>query len=1246
MRGRVVDKIRIREEIRGFIPGIKSQRDVYGLFRVLNYPENVFFEPGSKRKLQDFDFKEEFAKEINNVYTILSFEKNIPVFLFEVSAVRLSLLRYITKKLSDKYIRFLLVITSDYETITFLFPEYEKVSTGEHKIKITRLVIDKKELYWTDIETIANLFYVGKEESWRDVWRKWREAFSVEQVTERYFEDYKNSFFLLRNEFVKQKFSRKDAHEFTLQFLNRIMFLYFISKKKWLNNDTKFMKWLWNRYLVERNKDKKCQDSFYEIWLKQIFFRAFNNRQIEISGLPEDVKDILGSCPYLNGGLFTENETDSLRVKISDSLFRKIFDFYESYNFTIKEDMPLDQEVAVDPQMIGYVYESLANVAEEIYDRNDLGIFYTPRVEVDFMCRRVLVEYLSKNISEIPKEQFYRFVFDEDKEAIERQFEKGNYWRRVEESLDNLSVIDPACGSGAFLVGMLNVLYELYRAIYKYIKRGFSEFSLKEEIIGRSLYGVDVMPWAAHAAELRLWLQLIVETELRSEELRKKPLLPNLNLNIRVGDSLVQEIGGLNLHFRTTLISERMKKKLNALKAEKGKYFLNLSAKFSKREQFIEEEAKIFEEIIEERINTFLNDARITKAKIDRLMGTKQFNLYGDIPESEQKKLFDERVELQESLDKTESQIAVLKNIRENLKKPEKKPFVWDIDFAEIFGEKGGFDIVIGNPPYVRQEKISPPNRLKAEISLDDKLEYKKKLNKSVMSCLPVVKGIDGKSDYYIYFYFHGLSILNKKGTFCFITSNSWLDVGYGRNLQEFLLKYVPIEGIYDCPKRSFKHSDINTVISFFHAPDPKNERIFGLEIKKEANWPAISNTAKFVMLKKPYEEVISSKNLIEIDKIKAKVKGESFAELVENIVHTDDYRVFPVTHEDLMQDGWEYTENHNYGKFSAGSYQGNKWGGIYLRAPEIFFNIIKKNREKMEKIGKYFEGERYLNTGGADGFYIISELHNVYEKYVRIKNTSKEGKESGNPEFVVESRYFKPLIKDTTKYDKTSIIKKTDAWILNLPLSKKELANLKIKDYVLWGEKKGFNKRSVTKLQTPWYKPTNQIVKSCKILLPRSFNDAFCIYYNPREFVALRFYRLHEKPSVDPLFFVSLMNSTLFYLFIEIYGTKSLGQGVLDIFMADFLRIKFPIVKNSKIITAFDKMSKRNVYPIYVELGLDSSKPIREQEPKPLPDRAELDNIVFDELGLTREERKEVYYAICELVKDRLDKAKSLKSG
>lgn len=1185
------DKITIREEVRGFIPKINSQEGIFELFKRLNYPKNVLFESGSKRKLQDFDFKEEIVKDIKHVYTVLSFEKDIPVFLFEVNALKLPLIRYITKKLSDKYIRFLLILTSDYETVSFVFPEYEKVSTGEHKIRITRLNINRSDLYWTDVETIANLFYEGKEASWRDVWRKWKEAFSVEKVTEKFFEDYKNIFFLLRNEFLKQKFSRKDVHEFTLQFLNRIMFLYFISKKKWLNEDVKFMKWLWNRYLVERNKDKKDLDSFYDNWLKQIFFKAFNNRQLELSGLPDDVKEILERAPYLNGGLFTENETDKLEVRISDSLFRKIFEFYESYNFTIKEDMPLEQEVAVDPQMIGYVYESLANVAEEIYDRNDLGIFYTPRVEVDFMCRRTLVEYLSKNMSEIPKEQFYKFVFDADKEAIEKQFDRGSHWRRIEECLDNLSVVDPACGSGAFLVGMLSVLYELYKVIYRHIRRGFSDFSLKEEIVGRSIYGVDVMPWAAHAAELRLWLQLIVETELSSDELRKKPLLPNLNLNIRVGDSLVQEIGGLNLHFRTTELSPRIKNKLVALKSEKGKYFLNLSAKFTKREQFIEEEAKVFEELIEDRINTLLNDARILKAKIERLKGTKQFNLYGGVPESEQKKLFDEKAELQENFDKIESQIDGLRDIRTNLKKPEKKPFIWDIDFAEIFGDKGGFDIVIGNPPYVRQEMISPPNRLKAEISSKDRQEYKEKLLKSVTSCYSVVNNVDKKSDYYIYFYFHGLSLLNPRGTFCFITSNSWLDVDYGKELQEFLLKYVPIIAIIDSPKRSFKHSDINTVIALFSSPQIEFKRIFGLEIQKELNWPAISNTAKFIMFKKPFSEVVSSKYLLEIENIKVHSSGGNITDYANNVVFKENYRVFPVTQSDLMEDAWEYPEIYSGDRFKTGEYVGNMWGGKYLYTSELLLKLL--GHEK---------------------------LCNVEHSYGQIRTVawSREGK---NKEVI----------------QKREEVKKKEC--LHLLKSPKDTHKILIRN-----EDTKYCLVNIRKLN-------NRLVKS-KILIDDLRSDThLCRKVLGDIYFTHAFHALQENDERDIDLICGILNSSFAWFMIEKLGRRGLGGGAIRLVTNDLKKVKLFIKKEAmspgtqkRIMVKFQQIAKRPINNCFVEMGLSPNKPIREQDPKPLPDRAELDEIIFNELGLTKEERKEVYYSVCELVKERLDKAKSLK--
>ncbi len=171
-----------------------------------------------------------------------------------------------------------------------------------------------------------------------------------------------------------------------------------------------------------------------------------NNQFSEKKELPDDVNKVLIMAPFLNGGLFKRNPFfDDISINVDDNLFGEIFEFFEKYNFTIKEDMPLDIEVAVDPQMIGYVYESLANIAEKAYEseedlRGDWGIFYTQRVEVDFMVRRAIVEYLARKLPEIPKEKIYELVFDEKgtdrfKENVEAYFEKGMFWTDLEEAL-------------------------------------------------------------------------------------------------------------------------------------------------------------------------------------------------------------------------------------------------------------------------------------------------------------------------------------------------------------------------------------------------------------------------------------------------------------------------------------------------------------------------------------------------------------------------------------------------------------------------------------------------------------------------------------------------------------------------------------------------------------------------------------------------------------------------------------------
>lgn len=473
--------------VEDFLPRISSADDIYGLFKKLGYPSSAILDPTYKRRISEFGFAKEEEEKVANIYTVLNFEKNLNAFLVQTKTpanLTVRFLRYLTKIFSDHYLRFLLIVTSDYKTIAFVLPNFEKKDVGELKLKIVRLQIDLTNLYYTDKQTISNLGLTGSEKDWRDVWFKWHDAFNVKRVTDEFFRFYagdpQSIFFKVRKELTRQKISRKEAHEFTLQLLNRIMFIYFVAKKRWLNNEPRFMRWLWQYYLKERNNGRAKADSFYEKWLKTIFFEAFNNKFTAHSDLPEDVNRIFYTVPYLNGGLFREEEIDKISVKIKDDLFREIFDFFERYNFTIREELPFDVEVAVDPQMIGYVYESLANVAEEIYDRNDLGIFYTPRVEVDFMCRRSLVEYLHNHLPGVSKDLWYRLVFDEDTESVEKRLTQMDTWYDLEENLDAISVVDPACGSGAFLVGMLNVLTGLHKVVNRNLDRANPDFEIKK----------------------------------------------------------------------------------------------------------------------------------------------------------------------------------------------------------------------------------------------------------------------------------------------------------------------------------------------------------------------------------------------------------------------------------------------------------------------------------------------------------------------------------------------------------------------------------------------------------------------------------------------------------------------------------------------------------------------------------------------------------------------------------------------
>jgi hypothetical protein len=829
----------------------------------------------------------------------------------------------------------------------------------------------------------------------------------------------------------------------------------------------------------------------------------------------------------------------------------------------------------------------------------------------------------------------YQLVFaleQEDQEQADQIISKAGLWLEISDQLRNITVVDPACGSGSFLVGMLNILDNLQeRADLQLGIKPEDSFTRKKRIIGQSLYGVDVMEWACHIAELRLWLALIIEAEFTREELhvRNEPLLPHFTFKIRCGDSLVQEVAGVDFSFsrHQRHISSEAGSLISTLKREKIKFYnCEPTCKYKSTEALLNEEKRVFKEILDVRKQEIDNKI-ITIRRKNEGSQEKRIGLFDGAIEQQPHQMDLNTAERERQLALLSQERIQIENWVVAIQSAPHAPFVWDLAFVEVFADgNNGFDIVLGNPPYVRQESITAPVIHGVQIN-EEKKEYKSKLALAAYRSFPhffgykpgsnlVAHKIDAKSDLYIYFYLRGLSLLNDKGSFCFITSNSWLDVGYGADLQEFLLRHSHVRMILDNEmKRSFKEADVNTIITLFSAPDDSKD------------W-GVEKVARFVMFRVPFENIVSAVIFEEIEEVtKRKV--------------TDEYRVFPIIQGKLLEDGFEIPKEDEPDKPSGPlikttRYVGNKWGGKYLRAPDIYWTILLKGSSYIRQLSELFDGERYLNTGGADGFFIINNTTKASGDRLKIYNDNVT-REKGEPfEGEIEQKYLVPLIKDYTKTDKRLEISGHDAYCLVVG----DNPSTKVKEYIMWGEKQGYHRRSVTKTQNPWYRPTRQMLSAAKILVPRSFSDSYAMYYNPRNYLSLRFYRLHPKGN-DEVVQVAYLNTTLVALIIETLGNKSLGLGVLDFFMADFLSLRIPVILNQDLKIAFNKLKQSAVLPVKEEYGFEDGQ----SSYHPRPERTDLDNIVFDILKLTRGERNGVYEAIISLVEMRQIKASSISS-
>jgi len=609
-------------------------------------------------------------------------------------------------------------------------------------------------------------------------------AFSIEVVTKEFFEKYRELFHKVEESLqkvinqdkkIKDDFDTKDVNtvNFSKKLLGQIVFLYFLQKKGWLgvlenerwgNGDRRFLRTLFSD--CQKNKS-----SYFNDYLEHLFYDALNNQNR--GGIDPSYYPKFGCrIPFLNGGLFDPiNNYDWMHtdISLSNELFSNnektkegdtgtgILDIFDRYNFTVKEDEPLDKEVAVDPEMLGQVFENLL----EVKDRKSKGTYYTPREIVHYMCQESLINYLDTAINTgavplvktlppqgkcfgepdprqealktpgysvmVPREDIETFIHSGDLVAendtcVEnngKETERYSYKlpasirqhaALIDDKLADVRVCDPAVGSGAFPVGLMTEIVRARNILTTYLpdEVGRSHYNFKRHAIQNCLYGVDIDPGAVEIAKLRLWLSLVVD----EEDIKQIRPLPNLDYKIVCGNSL--------LGVERNMFNNELFQKLEDLKPL---YFNETNA--GKKQAY--------------------------KNDID--------DLIGEITHDRQK-------------------------------------FDLGVYFSEIFHENPGFDLIIANPPYIFSRE---------KLTKNDKAIYKRNYSLTQF-----------KINLYILFIEKAFNILNNSGCLAFITPNNWLTLSTNSDLRYFLLTKTYDTRVVLNYDRVFEYASVDTCILIF----------------------------------------------------------------------------------------------------------------------------------------------------------------------------------------------------------------------------------------------------------------------------------------------------------------------------------------------------------------------------------------------------------------------------------------------
>lgn len=598
------------------------------------------------------------------------------------------------------------------------------------------------------VEAISDMFFDGYKKQYEDiilyitgkkmvkVGGKWEEKQMGEPCAE------------IMSEFARFENPEKSVRDYVKRLMGRLVFIQFLQKKGWMGvpagdswsgGDKEFLQHLFI--------NTPYKDTFVDDVLEPLF-NDLNTRRGEDLVSSEKV-GVNIKVPYLNGGLFERSAEDDTTFPLPARYMQSlIVDFFAAYNFTIDENDPNDAEVGVDAEMLGRIFENL------LEDNKDKGAFYTPKEIVQYMCRESLIAYLQTETG-IDESRLRKFVTEHSAKDCLSSAECGQVLLKIH----NVKICDPAIGSGAFPMGLLNELVACRIALGEHQRK---KANIKRDIIQNNIYGVDIERGAVDIARLRFWLSLIVDED-------DPEALPNMDFKIVQGNSLITTFNGKYLNLeenKSQVFQQVIKKEKEHLHQLQKDYF----AAIGERKMLLGIDIKTaILNIVSAQFGFELRKAALEQAvQEDELFGLKTKDIANKIqlPQDVQDAIAFGASLRQRLNDET---IPV-----EERAKIELNFFDWKIMFADVFDSKGGFDIVIGNPPYVTYKG-------KQRVNISEDLF-------NALLC-KYTNSAEYKVNSYALFVEAGLNLVQKHGITSFIIPSTILQNEYLKKIRRFLLQ-------------------------------------------------------------------------------------------------------------------------------------------------------------------------------------------------------------------------------------------------------------------------------------------------------------------------------------------------------------------------------------------------------------------------------------------------------------------------